>query len=68
MRELDTLLVRWLEQRWSSASQELRDSFERLLQAEDDQLWDWLLGRSRPESSELAEIVDDVRFATVCSD
>ncbi|MEE4638836.1 MAG: succinate dehydrogenase assembly factor 2 [Wenzhouxiangella sp.] len=68
MRELDTLLTRWLEQRWPSAGQQRRDAFERLLQSEDDQLWDWLLGRSRPDSIDLAEIVDDVRLAAARSD
>lgn len=61
MRELDTLLSRWLEQRWPTADESLRASFRRLLESEDDQLWDWLLGRSRPESDALGAIVDDIR-------
>lgn len=61
MRELDVLLRRWLDQCWSSASALQRDRFAALLQCEDDQLWDWLLGRSRPESAELMPIVDAVR-------
>lgn len=61
MRELDALLNRWLERRWVSADSELRAAFRMLLESEDDQLWDWLLGRTRPEASALRAIVDDVR-------
>lgn len=68
MRELDTLLTRWLEQRWPEAGGELREGFKRLLEAEDDQLWDWLLGRTLPESRALAQIVDDIRRTSVVGD
>lgn len=68
MRELDTLLARWLETCWLDASEDLRDAFRILLQTEDDQLWDWLAGRSRPETGALREIVDDIRLATTKSD
>ena len=61
MRELDALLTRWLEQAWSQSSPELRESFSRLLDSEDDQLWDWLLGRSAPEQPELQRIVDAIQ-------
>ena len=35
--------------------------FEALLQTEDDQLWDWLQGRGRPEDSEIGEIIEAIR-------
>lgn len=61
MRELDVLLTRWLEQRWPAAGADLRSDFEALLNCEDDQLWDWLLGRSEPEAPGLKRIVHDIR-------
>ena len=61
MRELDVLLGRWLNQCWSSASMAERDNFAALLRCEDDQLWDWLLGRSKPEEPGLLQIVDAIR-------
>ncbi len=61
MRELDALLGAWLDSRWHQADAELQQAFDLLLGQEDDQLWDWLLGRSRPEDPALDRIVDDVR-------
>ncbi|TVS13187.1 MAG: succinate dehydrogenase assembly factor 2 family protein [Wenzhouxiangella sp.] len=61
MRELDMLLSRWLEQRWPEATSELRTAYPLLLDCEDDDLWDWLLGRSDPESPALQALVRDIR-------
>lgn len=60
MRELDTLLERWLAECWPSADSSDRARFERLLDCEDDQLWNWCMGRSRPDDPNLATIVDQV--------
>ncbi|HKL53924.1 MAG TPA: succinate dehydrogenase assembly factor 2 [Wenzhouxiangellaceae bacterium] len=60
MRELDTLLERWLVERWPAADPSARACFERLLGCEDDQLWDWCMGRSTPDDPELAGIVKEV--------
>jgi antitoxin CptB len=60
MRELDVLLGRWLEHSWPEASPEFRQSFARLLECEDDQIWDWLMGRAEP-APELAALVDEIR-------
>ncbi|MGY6554652.1 MAG: FAD assembly factor SdhE [Wenzhouxiangella sp.] len=65
MRELDVLLLRWLQACWNDSSTEVQDSFRALLACEDDQLWDWLLGRSRPGSKPLRELVDEIRSLPV---
>ncbi len=57
MRELDTLLSSWVERCWDEADPTSRQRFLELLDAEDDQLWDWMMGRSRPADDALAEQV-----------
>ena len=61
MRELDALLTRWLDLNWVDADEEMRSAFTLLLDSEDDQLWDWLLGRSQAPDESLQRIVDDIR-------
>lgn len=60
MRELDVLLGRWLDQAWSEASSDLREAFAALLQREDNEIWDWLMGRVEPDS-EFEALIDDIR-------
>jgi antitoxin CptB len=60
MQELDVLLGRWLEQRWTHSDASLRQAFEQLLECEDDLIWDWLMGRANPDP-QLAGIVEDIR-------
>lgn len=67
MRELDVLLVRWLESCWAGASPQARQGFRDLLECEDDQLWDWLLGRSLPEQPALRDIVHEIRAVPAVS-
>jgi antitoxin CptB len=61
MKELDFLLVRYLDTHFSAASATDRQNFVRLLTVEDDQLWAWFLGRSQPEDSELNALVQLIR-------
>ena len=44
MRELDRMLERYLELRWSDAPTAERDEFLALLDVEDDKLFQWLMG------------------------
>ena len=60
MRELDQLLVRYLDQRWPHAPDVERGVFRRLLDGEDDTLWAWCTGSSRPADPELAALVDRI--------
>jgi antitoxin CptB len=63
MRELDRLLERYLERRWSLAEPSERAGFERLLDCEDDQLWRWFLGHDPIHDSELGDAVRNVLAA-----
>ena len=60
MRELDVLLTAYLDSRYQRASAKTQEDFAYLLEQEDDQLWDWLLGRSVPDEARLAAIVAEV--------
>jgi antitoxin CptB len=64
MKELDALLTRYLNGPLATAETAEWDRFERLLECEDDQLWDWLSGRIRPPDQVLGELVDRIRLAT----
>lgn len=60
MKEMDALLLLWLERGWPAADAATREAFRNLLTVEDDLLWAWLSGRRRPESVELAALVDAI--------
>ena len=57
MRELDQLMLRYLDGRWPAAEEGERVLFLRLLDCEDDKLWRWFMGRERPEDTGRASIV-----------
>jgi antitoxin CptB len=57
MRELDQLMLRYLDQRWPGAEDSERSLFLRLLDSEDDKLWAWCMGRERPADPELDALV-----------
>lgn len=63
-RELDIVLTRFYRLRYPELDAAGRRAFERLLACEDDQLWDWVTGRARPDSSDLMAVVDDLRGLT----
>jgi len=60
MRELDQLMQRYLEKGWPQADDRERGLFLRLLDCEDDKLWQWFMGLDRPEDAELQAIVDRI--------
>ena len=60
MKELDQLLVRYIEQRYPAADARERAAFQRLLACEDDALWRWFLSRETPDDPELIAIVQRI--------
>lgn len=54
------MLLRWLEQGWPGADEVQRSDFARLLEFEDDLLWDWLGGQIPPGNG-LDSIVEEIR-------
>ena len=60
MKELDQLLVRYIDRCHAGADAADRAAFEALLACEDDQLWRWFLGRDTPTDPELQRIVQRI--------
>ena len=60
-RELDKLFYGWLEERFATAGPEQQQAFDELLEAQDPDLWDWVMGHARPERLDWQVIIDDIR-------
>ncbi|PKM09035.1 MAG: hypothetical protein CVV14_01665 [Gammaproteobacteria bacterium HGW-Gammaproteobacteria-4] len=60
MRELDVLMLRYLDHRWSQADGDERAGFERLLETEDDLLWRWMMRREVATNPEMATLVERI--------
>ncbi|HMM68071.1 MAG TPA: succinate dehydrogenase assembly factor 2 [Dokdonella sp.] len=60
-RELDQLVGWWLEERYLQASDELRQGFAGLLEQQDPDLWDWIMGRGEPADPQQAQVIDEIR-------
>lgn len=60
MRELDQLMLRYLDDRWPSADDAERKLFLQLLDCEDDKLWRWFMGLERPENDAIHAIVQRI--------
>lgn len=61
MLELDLMLARFHQEAYPGLTDSQRRAFAGLLEAEDDELWSWLTGRSDPEDPELADAARRVR-------
>ncbi|HXD38883.1 MAG TPA: succinate dehydrogenase assembly factor 2 [Rhodanobacter sp.] len=60
-RELDALLGGWLDERFDNASEAEQQAFDELLDVQDPDLWDWVMGHARPERPDWQAIIDDIR-------
>ena len=65
MRELDVLLLGFLEQRYPQLGAGDVDTFTRLLEYPDNVLLEWLLGHMVPSDRDVAHIVQEIRHAAV---
>jgi antitoxin CptB len=61
MRELDLLLIRYLEGEYPTTSSADQRAFERLLELTDPELLSYLLHGERPADQELAHVIERVR-------
>ncbi len=60
-RELDSLLGGWLQERYELADEGMRADFDRMLDVQDPDLWDWLMGHAQPADAGFAAIVHEIR-------
>lgn len=60
MRELDDLLMTWLDERYDSADATQKQAFEALLALPDPQIAAYLLQKESPESRSLGLIVEQI--------
>lgn len=60
-RELDALFGGWLEQDFPRADEATRQAFDELLDVQDPDLWDWVMGHARPERTDWQNIIDAIR-------
>jgi antitoxin CptB len=61
MRELDQLLGWYLDARFADAGADARRAFAALLDQQDPELWDWLMGRSRAHDPAWQRVIDEIR-------
>jgi len=57
MKELDVLLTRYLERDYHTVPLPQRQAFELLLDMQDPDILDYILGRKTPENRELALVI-----------
>ena len=61
MRELDLLLLSFLEEGYKQLDAQQRQCFEQLLKTPDPLLLEWLMGRDTPRDRELQHVVKEIR-------
>jgi antitoxin CptB len=60
-RELDALLQGWLDAHAESLDATGLGAFDSLLDQQDPELWDWLMGHAEPPRADWAAIVGEIR-------
>ena len=59
--ELDILFGDWLKDCFPAASDAQQRAFDELLDQQDPDLWDWVMGHARPARADWQVIIDDIR-------
>jgi antitoxin CptB len=60
-RELDSLFGGWLENSFPTADEALQQAFDELLDVQDPDLWDWVMGHGKAPRADWQVIIDDIR-------
>ena len=61
MKELDLLLEGYLDSRYAGASREEQGAFQALLDMQDPELFDYVIGRQQPATEEQRRVVHALR-------
>jgi antitoxin CptB len=64
IRELDELLVRYVDERYGAAPAAEQCAFERLLDTEDTVIYEYCLGRIHPPCAEVAALIERITSRT----
>lgn len=59
-KELDVVLIRFLDTHYSSMSDTELNHFDQLLENQDTVLWDWFCGHAEPDSAIENELVQKI--------
>jgi antitoxin CptB len=60
-RELDALFGGWLDECFADADEATRSAFDELLDAQDPDLWDWVMGYAQAPRPDWQAIIDAIR-------
>ena len=61
MRELDVMLMRYLDRAWPTASPPERAAFAQLVELQDPELFGYLVGRSQPSEEPQRAVIAAIR-------
>ncbi len=61
MKELDLVLLRYLEHHYPAAPERERGAFERILDLQDPEVFGYLVGRDVPKDDALRDVVARIR-------
>lgn len=61
MLELDAILSRFFSEHYASLNRQDQQSFAKLLEESDPQLYRWLIGMEEPERAEFAALIQRIR-------
>ena len=64
MLEIDVMLMPFTQNHYLSLSENDQEAYRRLLDCEDQDIWEWLRGFKLPDDEDLARIVLQVREAS----
>jgi len=62
MRELDLVLQRFFDDRYDHLSEEGKQAFKKLLDQEDRDILQWLLGHTTPSDQQLGQLIEEMRY------
>lgn len=57
MKELDIVMLRYLDRYYDLAPEAERQAFIALLDVQDPQLWSWVTGREQPDDPVMADVL-----------
>jgi antitoxin CptB len=64
MKELDLMLMTFMDAGYIDLYDDEKKDFERLLECQDADLYEYLMGYSAPEDRELHHVIDKIRSTT----